>query len=882
MDLSMDNKHHNPYHCDIPDLLPGIIYRCQNDEAWTMLYLSDKSIDLLGYTLAEVNEISYNKIIDEEFRESVHETINNALDKKETFKITYSVTSKNGDIIWLEEHGKGVFEAENLLYLEGYIHDITEQIEYKKEHKKELKRLERAENIGQTGNWEIDLNTKIVYVSTGAREIYELENEALTLELIQQVPLAKYRKPLDKALKELINGTKPYHIQFEIKGAKTGVIKTVESVAQYSKSKNAVFGVIKDITLQNRQKNELIQAKNKFELMTVNSADCIWQMDKKLRFTYLSPALYNIFGYKPDEWLGTPLFAQTTWLNFAKMARLALRTLQDYKKYKHVTFESFLYNKQKELIPVEIIGKPLLNSKGKLIGLQGSIRDIRNHSEYKNEIRALNERLTIANQAVNNGIWDWNSKTDALYWDDLMYDIYGIKKGDASLNYQNWKNAVLAEDLEFAEQKINEAIENKGIFNIQFRINHPQKGIRYIKAFAKYVELDEPHFIGVNYDNTERVNSRLKLSQSEELFRELFEQNNDIIAILSPEGKLLNMNEKGMKVYGLTKENLNQYSFSDFTVDINDKNHSVDIIKSLNEHKLISPYHKQFKVRNNRITDFEVSVSPIYNEAGALQRIVTILRDVSERIAYENEILKQSEKAKESDRLKTAFLMNMSHEIRTPLNAIMGFSDILKDTELDSTQKEFINHIQNGSTRIVNTITDLIEASQLQQKQFNLSLEDVDVLSLVSEVFYSSKEFFQHRLSDIDYSFNTNISEDITISADAERMQAILARIIDNAFKFTKKGVISLECLLIEQNIEINIKDSGTGIEKEKLQLIFDFFRQGDDSLTRGYEGLGLGLPIAKGNLELMGGEIDIISEPDVGTNISIKLPVKTKQQEGL
>ncbi len=990
---------------NLHNILPGIVFRCKNDAGWTMLQMSDKVIDILGYSMKEVNKITFNKIINTNNRDEVRSTINQALEKKQSFKVNYSVTTKSGKILWLEEYGKGVFENENAIYIEGYIHDITEQVQYKKENKKQLKILERAEDLGLTGNWEFDLNTNMVYTSKGAQTIYELEDKVHDIEFVQKIPLSKYRKPLDKALKQLVNGAKPYNVQFEIKGPKTGTIKTIESIAEYSKTRNAVFGVIKDITVETKNKQELIATKDKFRMMTVNSADCIWQMDKRLNFTYLSPALFDIFGYKPAEWIGTPLYSHTSWIHFAKMARLALRTLNDFKNFKHVTFESYLFNKEKELIPVEIVGKPLLNSKGKLIGLQGATRDIRNRKAYReeikqadinyktlydnvpngiatfssegkvlvinenaaqnmggeaqdflgktlwdfldkqqadliferltkcfqtgeklsfrnetqvagkafaflskyapvfnlnnevisvqisstdiselqnahNQLKLLKHRLEIANQSVINGVWDWNLDSQELYWDDLMYSIYGVQKGDESLNYQNWENAVLPEDLDFAKQKINEAIETKGILDFQFRINHSAKGIRYIKAFAKYVELDKPHLIGVNYDNTERVESRKRLAQSEQQFRKLFEDNNDIIAILSPQGTLLNINSKGLNKFEIDPKKMNEFSFANVTVTAEDEEHSANVIKKVEKHIDISPYYKKFSTRGGKIQDFEVSVSPLYDNNGKLIQIVSIIRDITERIEYENELLKQTQKAQESDRLKSAFLMNMSHEIRTPLNGIMGFTDILGSTELDPSQKEYIEHVQKGSNRLLSTVNDLLEASQIQQNQFKISLSEVDLADLISEVYYYSKERYKNELQHIDFFFNSNIADKTTVQIDASRLKAILVRIIDNAFKFTTKGSITFECLKNDSQVEINIKDTGAGIKPEKLKLIFDFFRQGDESLTRGYEGLGLGLPIAKGILELMNATIDVISEPELGTNISIGLPLNNHNHE--
>ena len=641
-----------------------------------------------------------------------------------------------------------------------------------------------------------------------------------------------------------------------------------EGILQY------IEGYMQDITADHQKQEELIELKDKYKMMADNSVDCIWQMDKKLRFTYLSPSLFQISGYQPEEWIGTPLYKHAKWTRFAKMGRLALTMIKEYKTFGHITFETWMINKEGKEFPVEISSKPLIDKNGKLIGLQGTTREISNRIEYRKEINALTERLVIANKAIENGIFDWNLNANELFWDDTMFNIYGISKDILSNNYLNWKNAVLPDEIEKEEAKIQKAIREKGIYESQFRIKHPTKGLRYIKAFAKYIELNEPHLIGINYDNTQRVEERLKLIRSEQQFRNLFEQNNDIISIMSPNGKIQNMNSIGLHVFGLDLKDLKNYSFADFTVNPKDRKHSADLLIKLQNHEPVHPYHKKFKIRENRICDFEVTVSPIYNETEELVQVVTILRDISMRIEYEEEILRQSEKARESDRLKSAFLMNMSHEIRTPLNAIIGFTDILKSYTDDENIQTYIAHIQQGGTRLLNTVTDILDASLIQQNQLVLSNSIFNLNDLLTGIYESKKKLYQNNLFYVDFKFvNDCSSSEILLLNDEERLYNVLGKIIDNAFKFNSQGEIQFGCTQNKNNIVLFVKDDGIGIEPNKIEEVFSFFRQGDDSLNRGYEGLGLGLPIVKNILRLMGYFLNIESETGKGTTVFIVIP---------
>lgn len=366
--------------------------------------------------------------------------------------------------------------------------------------------------------------------------------------------------------------------------------------------------------------------------------------------------------------------------------------------------------------------------------------------------------------------------------------------------------------------------------------------------------------------------NKQQLAQSEKQFRNLFEQNNDIIIVLSPDGSIQKMNDKGVSVFEFDPSKVDKTLF-DLDINYESKSHSERVVEALNNREEVSRYTKQYMVRFNHKRDFEVSVSPIYDDADKLIEIVAILRDITQRIAYENELLRQQERAEESDRLKTAFLMNMSHEIRTPLNAVMGFTQLLISTPLSDKQSDYLEYIKQGGKRLEHAVTDILEASALQKNQFVVTLRKYDINVLLQEVYNKAQHRYASKLDKINFSLHNMCDADLRVETDGAYLRKVLLRILDNAFKFTSVGEIDIVCRVSETQISISIKDTGCGINPQKLKVIFEYFRQGEESLTRGFEGLGLGLPISKGILNKLGYAININSTPNVGTDVVISIP---------
>ena len=233
-------------------------------------------------------------------------------------------------------------------------------------------------------------------------------------------------------------------------------------------------------------------------------------------------------------------------------------------------------------------------------------------------------------------------------------------------------------------------------------------------------------------------------------------------------------------------------------------------------------------------------------------------------------------KAEESDKLKSAFLSNIAHEIRTPMHGILGFADMLKTTTLSAEQmQEYISIIENSSGRMLDTITDLIDISKIESGQTEVTFSLVDINNQMENVYAAFKpEADKKRLN---FSIKTQSdSAKVVVLTDREKLETILAKLIKNAIKYTPEGDIESGYEHKGRYIKFYVKDTGIGIDGDKIQSIFDRFTQADNSLSKSYEGTGLGLSITKAYIEMLGGTIWVESDPGKGSLFYFTIPYES------
>lgn len=274
---------------------------------------------------------------------------------------------------------------------------------------------------------------------------------------------------------------------------------------------------------------------------------------------------------------------------------------------------------------------------------------------------------------------------------------------------------------------------------------------------------------------------------------------------------------------------------------------------------------------------------PIRDERGIVTMIIGIFKDVSGMMKIETELKEARDRAEESDRLKTSFLANMSHEIRTPMNGILGFANLLKDPDLLGEKRDlYLKHIEQSSKQLLNIIDDIIDISKIESGQLKISNRPVRINGIMDEMYSS----FFHRIRGdapgqkrVTFNLEKGVaSSDFTLVTDDYRLRQVFNNLIGNAVKFTEDGKITFGYVLKNnRHIEFFVKDTGPGIPENMLDIIFDRFGQVNQESYSQPSGTGLGLPISKNLVKLMGGEMWVESKVNKGSVFRFTLPLVTE-----
>jgi len=287
---------------------------------------------------------------------------------------------------------------------------------------------------------------------------------------------------------------------------------------------------------------------------------------------------------------------------------------------------------------------------------------------------------------------------------------------------------------------------------------------------------------------------------------------------------------------------------------------------------MFAAYNIEFYARRNFFLNFKLDQEKL--------SIENLNKNLEEIVALRtSELQEAKEKAEESDRLKTAFLANMSHEIRTPMNGILGFAELLKEPDLSgSDQREYIRIIKKSGMRMLGIINDIIDISKIESGTIETRLTTFSLMDLLNEQL----NFFLPEVNDKHLTI-VNVSadsEDLNITTDKDKLEAILINLNKNAVKYTDKGEIRIGFKQTNKQLTIFVSDTGIGIPEDRQQAVFDRFVQADIADKMAKQGAGLGLSIAHAYAEMLGGKLYLKSKVGEGTVFYVELPLNENHED--
>ena len=386
--------------------------------------------------------------------------------------------------------------------------------------------------------------------------------------------------------------------------------------------------------------------------------------------------------------------------------------------------------------------------------------------------------------------------------------------------------------------------------------------------------------------NNELVNTNRELSaqketlsreysQSEMFYRILVQSADDGISFYDRDWNLEYANDAFFSMIGLDREKYNSIDPS-VLIHPDDSNYVEDRKAALKSDGVFES-ELRLKHKDGHYINLSTRSVTVRNESGEMIGSLTISRDITALKKTHEELIKANLEAEASNRLKSSFLANISHEIRTPLNSVVGFANLLLANDItNEVKEEYIEHINHNSEKLLQIIGDIIDLSRLESSQIEITYEEASVNNIVNEIVEEARKIVRRNEKSIIIIAN-NLLEDNgdLIFTDRVWLKRVLNHLMDNAVKFTLEGSVRLTYAKENENLVFRIRDTGIGINKENLDHIFEEFRQEMDGHHRPFEGLGVGLTLAKEVVERMGGKIYVQSEKGVGSEFSFSIPYR-------
>jgi len=477
-------------------------------------------------------------------------------------------------------------------------------------------------------------------------------------------------------------------------------------------------------------------------------------------------------------------------------------------------------------------------------------------------------QTVMAEQVAGIGFWSWDLETAKVSWSSEMYRIWGVEPA-ATPDVAAGLNVIHPDDKAMVDENIARAMREPEPFHTHpTRLLLPDGSIRHLvgrmgserDASGKPVAL---HGALVDISHLKLADEAMRASEAR--YRLLADHSSDIIVRVDLHDTILYVSPSCRTLGYEPEELVGQLRWKLTHPD--DLPNLIKVRANMIQGVASSRADREYRfmAKDGRWVWMEGSPVIVRNDEGMPIELVSQLRDISERKAFEAELMAARDEAEAAAKAKSEFLANMSHEIRTPLTSIMGFSSLLQETSgLPDTADRYVQRIATAGHSLLSVVNDILDFSKLEAGQVDLDPHGFDPSAYVEDTV----ELLTTQAENKGLTLGLIIDDSVPsrIEADSSRVRQVLLNLVGNAIKFTGEGRVSVSMSHADGMMRVQVSDTGPGIPAERRDRLFQRFSQIDGSVSRNHGGTGLGLAICKGLVKLMGGEIGVDSEETKGS----------------
>lgn len=669
------------------------------------------------------------------------------------------------------------------------------------------------------------------------------------------------------------------------------VLLTVSLLRDREGNPRHFISQIVDITEQKRMVEALKKSQKQFsDILTAASEVSIISTSPEGIIEVFNRGAERLLGYSAEEMVGrcTPERIHVQSEVEARGRELSLelgREIAGFEVFVAIPIlegselrEWTYVRKDGNTIAVALVATAIYSEFGEISGFLGIATDITEQKRVERALRESEARWQFALEGAGDGLWDWDSLTDHVYFSPQWKRMLGYDDSDIGDTLDEWESRVHPDDLEHTYAELRAHIEERTpLYVSEHRMRCKDGSYKWILdrgCIVKRAADGSPiRVIGTHTDISDRRRLEHIAAEERARLRAFVEHAPAAVAMFDLEVRYVAVSNQWLVDYKLVGKEIIGLSHYEVFPNIPSSwraihNRCLGGAVERNEEDLWE--------RDDGALYLKWEVRPWYDGAGAVAGIMMITEDITanvklrqdleEATAYANSLAAEAEMA---NMAKSEFLANMSHEIRTPMNGVIGMTNVLLDTSLSEEQRRYAEIVSHSAHALLDLINDILDFSKIEARKLELESIEFDLRVTLED----ASEVLALRAYDKGLQLICQVDPDVPslLLGDPGRVRQIVLNLGGNAVKFTQEGEVHIRAALVheredEVEIRFSISDTGIGVPKDKQELLFTPFMQADASTTRNYGGTGLGLAISKQLVDLLGGAIGLESESGKGS----------------